>query len=395
MTDAHIRPAEAFIQGLVAQRATDPAEAAPRRRGNAGGIPWLTGGITVALVALFAAELAFGIAQPEGSPVPTTWTLLAFGGASGDLVFNNGQWPRLLSAPLVHANALHLVLNCISLLIVGSAVERAVGPVRLGATFVLGALGGALASVTFNTPETLTVGASGAIMALAALALVTSFHFPPGDRRHSRLLISALLVLASSVAPMGSTAFGLKIDTAAHLGGIASGLVIGLVLRRGWLHTQARPRFGRLAMAVALAGLFGLIAPAGLLAVQYPYWDIAAQFVPAAELPNTPDEIAARAADVAARYPRDPRARVMHAMALKDAGDMDGAEKALRAALVEEDLWTPLLSQDVRIVLRATLAEIVMETRPGEAREIARPVCGQTALPEARRILDDAKFCGP
>jgi hypothetical protein len=86
---------------------------------------------------------------------------------------------------------------------------------------------------------------------------------------------------------------------------------------------------------------------------------------------------------------------VMHAAVLKDAGDTDGAEQALRAALVEEDIWTLLLSQDVRIVLRATLAEIVMETRPGEAREIARPVCGQTALPEARRILDDAKFCGP
>jgi rhomboid protease GluP len=392
MSDAHIRPTEAFIQGLVAQRAPD-AEI-PRRAVEMGCFPWVTLGILAALVAVFVAQLKFGVAQPNGSPVPTTWTLLAFGGASGDLVFANGQWPRLLSAPLVHANALHLVLNCISLLIVGSAVERAIGPVRLGATFVLGALGGALASVTFNTPETLTVGASGAIMALAALALATSFHFPASDRRHTRLLVSALLVLASSVAPLGSTAFGLKIDTAAHLGGVVTGLAIGLVLRRGWLPTQPRPRFGRLAMAVALSGLFGLIAPAGLLALQYRYWDITAQFAPAVELPKTPDEIAARAADVAARYPRDPRARVMHAAVLKDAGDMDGAEQALRAALVEEDIWTPLLSQDVRIVLRATLAEIVMETRPGEAREIARPVCGQTVLPEARRILDDPKFCG-
>jgi rhomboid protease GluP len=354
--------------------------------------PWLSWGIIAVLIAVFAAELRYGIAQPKGSLDATIWTLHAFGGTTRDLVWTNGEWYRLFSATLLHANLLHLALNCIALHLAGRSLEYVIGSAWLGATFVLGAVAGSLASVMLNPPDLISVGASAAVLALFATMLIVSFHFPPGERR-TELRRSSIYVLVLSNVPLASALFGMQVDYAGHFGGAIAGLLIGLSLLRVWPRMEARPRLGRAAMALAVLGSIGFIYPAFPIAIQYPVWAMAPDFAPASELPKSEDEIPGRAADLAARYPRDPRVRAMHASALLQAGDQAGAERELRSALVEEVRWQPLMPAAVSPTVRAMLATILADGRLDEAKQIAQPACSGSVEPEVRKMLDDAKLC--
>lgn len=385
---------EAFYASLAKQFETrqEPAAAAQRpmavRRRR---LPWLTWIITATLIAIFAAELSFGIAQPAGSSKASNWTLLAFGGALPSLV-REGEWYRLLSTTLPHLNPLHLALNCISLLVAGHVLERRIGSVWFGAIYVLGALGGSLTSLMFG-PETIAVGASGAVMAVCAALLVASFHYPGSDSRNTWMLFIALLILVPSLLPLSTTFLGAQVDHAAHIGGALTGAVLGFVVLRRWPRTEDTPRRGRAVTALAILGLVGFAYAALPLTIQYPVWEMTSNFVPGTDVPQSEEDIRARAADLAARYPRDPRARAMHASVLLDAGDKAGAERELRSALVEEERWLPLMPAEISPTVRAMLATILADGRLDEAKAIAQPACARSIEPDLRKMLDHAKLC--
>jgi hypothetical protein len=71
-------------------------------------IPALTPAMIGGLVAVFAAELAFPDGPRSDPLTPGIRTLVAFGGLQRLLVVNAGEFYRLLSVALVHANALRL-----------------------------------------------------------------------------------------------------------------------------------------------------------------------------------------------------------------------------------------------------------------------------------------------
>ncbi len=384
---------EAFYASLAKQFGGQQAPAAKARpaTGRSRHLPWLTWIITATLVAIFWAELNFGIAQPAGSSKATQWTLLAFGGALPSLV-RDGEWYRLLSTTLPHLNPLHLGLNCISLLIVGHVLERRIGSVWFGLIYVLGALGASLTSWMIH-PETIAVGASGAIMAVTAALLVASFHYRANDSRNTWMLFVALIILVPSLLPFGASLLGAQVDHAAHIGGALTGALLGLVLLHRWPRAEEYPRRGKVVTVLAILGLIGFAYAALPLTLQYPIWNMASSFVPATDIPQTEDDIRARAADLAGRYPRDPRARAMHASVLLQDGDKAGAERELRSALAEEDRWQPLMPAEVSPTVRAMLATILAESRIDEARLVALPACTASVGSEVRKMLDDAKLC--
>ncbi len=148
------------------------------------GFPYLTTAIIAVLCALFAAEVAFGIGPLTGMLQPSIATLIAFGGIYRPLILNEGQWSRLFSGPLLHADIEHLALNCVALYIAGRILEGLVGRAWLGAIFVIGAIGGALFSLAFNADNLVSVGASGAVMGLFAALLDPALPFSEGRRPH-------------------------------------------------------------------------------------------------------------------------------------------------------------------------------------------------------------------
>jgi len=354
--------------------------------------PWLTMAILAVLAAVFAAEIAFGIGPWSDLLQPSIATLVAFGGLSPALVLQNGEWYRLLAAPFLHGDLVHLVMNGIALYLAGRVLETLIGRAWLGATYAIGALCGSLLSLALNSNTLISVGASGAIMGLFATMLIISAHYPHGPVR-TGLQMNAVYVLVPSLLPLAGLLKGLHVDYAAHFGGAIGGAAVGFVLLRNWSNDEAWPRFRQAGAAIAAIGVIALAYP--LIAVPRNYQSMAftTELIPDNQMPQSNAEMMRLASPLIAKYPRDPRPRLVRAAHLLDAGDVDGAERDARAGLADEALWRPLLAPDVDNNLRLVLALAINAKNPDEARTVAQPACAAFKEGPMRRALDAKALC--
>jgi rhomboid protease GluP len=357
------------------------------------GFPALTVVILLVLFAVFAAEIAYGIGPAADLMQPTIATLVAFGGLSKDLVYGSGEWYRVLSAPFLHASATHLAMNSFALFVAGRTMERLIGPAWFGALYAVSAVAGSLFSLELNPPSVVGVGASGAIMGLFAAMLVVSLHFPSGSIR-SALRSNAFYVLIPSLLPLANALQSqTKVDYAAHLGGAVGGVAVGLLMLAIWPRSEPNPLMKPVAALIALAGVVALAYPVMSVLQGYQAATFTTQLIPADKYPNNAAEMRARASQLIAQYPHDPRPRFTRAADLLDARDLAGAEREARAALADENLWRSMLPPQVGNGLRVFLAVAISRDRPAEALATARPVCASVKEGPMRRMLDDRNLC--
>lgn len=178
------------------------------------------------------------------------------GSALGHLV-NADPAPRLpglvalLGATFLHANALHLLTNALYLAVFGQRVEPLLGPRRFLALFALGAVGSALALELLSPADAaLAIGSSGAVAAVigayvaqrpyALVALLTprAFRTPEEIVPVTLLLLWLASQFLSGLAALASgTMSGADGSLWAHLGGFATGLVLGPLFRLGQWRT--------------------------------------------------------------------------------------------------------------------------------------------------------------
>lgn len=156
--------------------------------------------------------------------------LIALGANYGPAIRGNGEWWRLLTSTFLHIGLLHLLVNGWALVQIGGLFERWIGSGSLIVGWLVCGVAGSFASLLWRSGEEhLSAGASGAIFGLLG-ALITFLL-----RRRNALLPSARSILSSLVMWAGINVFlGFSvpgIDNAAHLGGLAAGLLLGLVLR--------------------------------------------------------------------------------------------------------------------------------------------------------------------
>ncbi len=230
--------------------------------------PWLTYAMICGLVLVFLGEHLRAIALHGRSTQITVATLHDLGALDRDAVLVNGEWYRVFLAPLRHGNVAHIVANSVMLLMAGRILERLAGCCWMLAIFILGGFGGSIMPMAANPPDTLSVGASSAIMALFAAIAVRSFRLPEGDAR-SRAQARTFRILIPLLLP---AAAGVRIDYGAHLGGAMVGLAAGWVLLITWPETNRLPRFqgvarGIIAMSTLLLMLEteALVCDEGLL----------------------------------------------------------------------------------------------------------------------------------
>jgi rhomboid protease GluP len=343
------------------------------------GPPWLTLALLAAIIGVFACELIFELdPQLDWLQRPSLRTLVAMGASSGPLVVTGGEWHRMIAATFLHGNLLHLGLNGLVLLWAGSLLERVTGRAWYAAIYAVSGLAGSVASLTFNPPEVISVGASGALMGVVASLFFVSFHFGPGGLRGYMQSV-ALRVLIPSLLPI-AMAGGMRVDFAAHLGGAVGGSIAGLVVLALWPRSKALPRARWLAAAVGLAGL----AAAGVTA-----WKVEMSFartqmeaavkpmlIPNSQVPRSDADMKAQADSLAARYPYDPRPRLARGNAMLDAGDFAGAEREYRAGLAGAERFREVLPPLLERTLRTNLADaLIGNDKRAEAKAIAEPVC--------------------
>ena len=195
------------------------------------GLPPVTRWVFTACVAIFIVGSLFGLADS-----------LAENFGMWPIAVASGQWYRLITATFLHAGILHILFNMYALYVLGPGLERYLGSRKFATLYFLSALGGSTCSYLFSNPNTLAVGASGAIFGLLTATIVVGKHLNND--------VSQLLVLLAINAVLG---FSGGIDWRAHFGGAIVGAAIAAIyVRDGTAVSRQRQSIGIIAVSVLL-----------------------------------------------------------------------------------------------------------------------------------------------
>ena len=138
-----------------------------------------------------------------------------------------GQIWRLWTVTLLHGSIIHFGFNMYALYICGPIVEQIYGPIRTLVFYLVAAAGGSVATFALSEGNPV-VGASGAIFGFFGLLFTASrLHLPMLDRR-GRALISQVGMLIVVNILIGFALPG--IDNIAHIGGLATGVLLGVAV---------------------------------------------------------------------------------------------------------------------------------------------------------------------
>ena len=219
---------------------------------SAQNVGWVAKGLVAVNVGIYLLQLALG------APVS---------GAGGEIFENGvlygplvaeGEWWRLFTAAFLHYGFIHLAMNMLVLWLFGPALEAALGSARFLLLYVAAGLAGSAGALLLD-PNSLTVGASGAIYGLFGAILV--------------LERQGTYVFGGSVIPLLIINFALtftisSISKGGHVGGFVGGVLAILVLSR----------FGKRSALYArndVLGYAGLVA-IGVASVAVAVWQVGA-----------------------------------------------------------------------------------------------------------------------
>ncbi len=203
----------------------------------------VTGKIFLANVIFF---LGFYIALLILGSTPEKYSLLLVNIALQPLNILEGMklW-TLITHMFMHANLTHLFMNMLSMIFIGSFVEKLLGRKRFLWLYFIGGLASAIFFVVlagffgatpfgerlFGSPITFAVGASGAIFALGGLlAMLTPklkvlvFFIIPMPMWLAMTFFMGFFWILSYIG-------GIPIGNSAHLGGLVTGLIYGAYLK--------------------------------------------------------------------------------------------------------------------------------------------------------------------
>jgi rhomboid protease GluP len=145
-------------------------------------------------------------------------------GALTYIDIRSGQYWRYVSAMFLHIGIMHLLVNSISLFILGSLIEKTFGSYKFIAIYIASGIGGSALSYSMISPWTIGAGASGAIFgclgALGVFFLINKTSLGRSGKEN----LNAVLIM--SLINFGFGIFIPSIDNWAHLGGFISGAIM-------------------------------------------------------------------------------------------------------------------------------------------------------------------------
>lgn len=186
-----------------------------------------TAPITWALIALNLLAFGYTFIQPDAF---SSRTLIDLGAVYGWAVGTRGEWWRLFTGMFLHGGPTHILLNMVSLYIVGRIAEGLMDRWSYLALYLAAGIVGGAVSVTMH-PDGLSVGASGAIFGVFGMIAGYAVAF----RRQMGAKFGALMrdfggVLVLNLV-LGFSIPG--IDMSAHIGGLVVGAIGGWLMRYG------------------------------------------------------------------------------------------------------------------------------------------------------------------
>ena len=157
------------------------------------------------------------------------------GGLFGPAVTDQGEWWRVATSGFLHISWEHFFSNMIALLFLGVLLGNALGAARFVTVYLGSLVLGGLFVLLFS-PDSLTVGASGAVFGLAGAGLVVAWR--------QKRVFTFVIVAAWAVTNIVFTFSTPGISIAGHIGGLLAG---GLL---GWLFSGPEGTAGKAAPAI-------------------------------------------------------------------------------------------------------------------------------------------------
>ena len=201
-------------------------------------------------VLAFLAEIATG----SGGLSSSGGSVVSDFGLQG-LAVADGEWYRLVTGGFLHAGLLHLGFNMFALYFLGQLLEPGIGTPRFVALYFASLLAGAFGAVALTDPAQVTVGASGAVFGIfGATFLIAGARGMRDVASQLGLLLLINLAITFTIP---------RISVGGHLGGLAGGLLCGLIIVAG-----ERGMLGPRRTQIEIAGmvLVAVVSVAGALA---------------------------------------------------------------------------------------------------------------------------------
>ena len=218
-----------------------------RQIGTAAAGVTVTKVLLLIMIAVYGVEVAASGAASliSGPDVLTTIRL----GAIVPALIADGEYWRLLTGMFLHVSLLHIAFNGYALYVVGSVVESELGRWRFLALYLVTGLFGSAAVYMFSGYFEPTIGASGAIFGLFGVFAAYNFR-----RRHNAFYAARMRSMLTVIAiNLVFTFFIPGISRAGHIGGLVSGLLLGLAIDGiGRRTSRATAFWAAIAVMVAL-----------------------------------------------------------------------------------------------------------------------------------------------
>jgi len=219
-----------------------------------------TSAVVAATIALYAISWYMTVSSGSSQLSPES----VMGGISGEVLLRLGaksphifigQWWRLVTAIFLHAGLLHIGFKLWRLFDLGPQVESLFSSAKFVVFYLVAGVAGFLLSFWWS-PFGMSVGASGSILGMIGVLIGASFHHGHLGKEYRGQLWRWVIYIFI---------FGLffAVDNAAHIGGLATGVLLGYLVPEGEEETRASQNLWNLLALlsiVIIAGSFALMA---------------------------------------------------------------------------------------------------------------------------------------
>lgn len=158
---------------------------------------------------------------------------------TGDLLYNMGElgvhgvlvrkeYVRVLSAMFLHSDIHHIFNNMVILFFLGAMIEKEIGHFRYTMIYFLSGISGNILSMMVrmvaNDPAT-SIGASGAVFGMDGMLLALVLF---SGREIENVTIPRVFLMIGYSLYSGFV--GVNVDNAAHVGGLLTGFLVGILV---------------------------------------------------------------------------------------------------------------------------------------------------------------------
>lgn len=168
-----------------------------------------------------------------------------------------GEYYRLITHGFIHADFTHLIFNLGYLLIVGCWLETKVGCINFVCIFFVAMLGGACGALLLS-PDSITVGASGAIFGVQGSMLALM-----GKKFWRSVwcgflifdIVSTFTIMAEGIVSSTES----EVSIGGHIGGFLMGILIGAIVSKLW-KAKVTTAFASVALSACLLAFAHMIS---------------------------------------------------------------------------------------------------------------------------------------